>query len=106
MTKEELIKLHETLSIASREIMIMKNNDYASATGNDPFANFRGSSFLGVEPEIGILMRSMDKFKRIETFVRTNNLEVKSESVQDAILDVINYMILLAGIIKDKERIN
>lgn len=44
----------------------------------------------------------MDKFKRIETFVRNGTLQVKNESVNDAIEDSINYLILLKGIISEK----
>jgi hypothetical protein len=100
MTKEDLLKLHDDLTSKAKEIMVAKNNDYAF--GNDPFANFRGSMFIGIPEELGIILRSMDKFKRIETFVRDGKLAVKNEGVEDAILDVINYMILLAGIIKEK----
>lgn len=105
MTKEELLTLHETLTSKARKIMKSKNADYS--TGIDPFSNFRGSLFIGIEPELGIIMRSMDKFKRIEAFVKTGKLEVKDEGVEDAILDVINYMILLRGMtIERKENKN
>lgn len=102
MTREELLQLHDELSFRAKEIMKAKSNDYAF--GSDLFANFRGSMFINIPVELGILMRSMDKFKRIETFVRSGNLQVKNESVEDAILDVINYMILLAGIITENKQ--
>ena len=82
--------------------MEAKNQDYAG-DGSDPFANFRACEIFGVPAEIGILTRSIDKFKRIESFVNTGTLAVKSESVDDAIEDVINYMILLKGIIKERQ---
>jgi hypothetical protein len=44
----------------------------------------------------------MDKFQRIRAFVTTGTLAVKDESVQDAVRDVINYMILLAGLIDER----
>lgn len=81
--------------------MEAKNHDYAGGS-DDCFANFRSALFLDVQPEIGLLMRCLDKFKRIEAFVKTGTLKVKNESVNDAIEDVINYMILLKGLIEER----
>lgn len=102
MTREELLTLHFMTCNQAREIMSAKNQDYAGG-GSDPFGNFRGALFLGVEPEIGLLMRCMDKFKRIEAFVNTGTLAVKDEPVDDAIRDVINYMILLKGLVEERK---
>ena len=81
--------------------MRAKNHDYSGGTG-DPFTNFTAGEILGISGELGILLRSLDKFQRIRAFVETGNLAVKTESVDDAIEDVINYMILLKGLIKHK----
>lgn len=102
MKIEDLLKLHKETCSKALATMRVKNHDYTSGS-NDPFANFRGSLFIGIEPELGILMRCMDKFKRIQTFVEKKELKVKDESVMDAIEDTINYMILLKGIIKEKQ---
>jgi hypothetical protein len=101
MNREQLLKLHDQLCEDARKIMSAKNQDYAGG-GADPFGNFRGSLFLGIEPELGLLMRCMDKFKRIEAFVNTGTLAVKNEPVDDAIRDVINYMVLLGGLIEER----
>jgi hypothetical protein len=85
--------------------MVSKNRDYRGA-GDDPFANFRGSEFLGVDPILGILMRCMDKFQRIRSFANTGTLAVKSESFEDAVVDVINYMVLAAGMAQERTRPN
>lgn len=82
------------------EILFKKNNDYSY--GDDPYSNFRGSSIFHVEPEIGILLRMSDKMKRVETFVNSNNLKVKEESVIDACIDLINYSVLLAGLLNER----
>jgi hypothetical protein len=100
MTREELLELFEDTISQCRLIIEAKNKDYSNDT--DPFLNFRSANFLGVAPEIGILMRSMDKFQRIRTFTEKGELSVKSESVEDAIHDVINYMILLKGLIRER----
>lgn len=100
MTREELLALHDKLTSSAKATMEKKNHDYTSASA-DPFANFRGSLFVGVHPVIGILMRTMDKFKRIQTFVERGELKVDGEGVRDAIEDSINYLILAYGIISE-----
>lgn len=101
MSREELLKLHAELTQKAKLLMAKKNADYAH--GSDPFANFRGSLFLGVEPEIGALMRTMDKFKRIESFIKSGSLQVEDESVIDSVVDIINYAVLIAGMIKERQ---
>lgn len=102
MTTALLLELHEQTCGAARDIMRVKNHDYTDGSV-DPFANFRTSEMLGVPGELGILIRSLDKFKRIQTFINKGTLKVKGESVDDAIQDVINYMILLKGMIRARQ---
>jgi hypothetical protein len=102
MTIDDLLTLHESTCQAARDIMRAKNADYTSGS-KDPFANFRVSEVMGVPAPIGILVRSLDKFQRIRSFVEQGALQVKGESVDDAIVDVVNYMILLRGVIKDQQ---
>ncbi len=101
MTTKELLELHKATCDAAREIVAAKNHDYTGDSG-DPFSNFRASEVLGVPGEIGIMIRMLDKMKRIQTFVNTGTLKVKGEGVDDAINDVINYAILLKGIISTR----
>lgn len=98
MDRDALLMLHEETCARARSIMEKKNRDYSGGT-DCIFANFEASAVLGVRPEIGILMRCMDKFQRIRSFVATGKLHVENEGVEDAIEDVINYMILLKGLI-------
>lgn len=95
-----LFSLFDSTVFSCRETMARKNADYSGGT-EDPYANFTTSKFLGVRPELGILMRVMDKFQRIRAFVHKGELQVKSESVEDAIDDSINYLILLKGYIRE-----
>lgn len=90
----KLLSLVEETNAQCLEIMRQKNHDYTSGS-KDVLANFRASQAIGVHPGLGILIRSMDKFKRIQTFIEQGTLAVNSESVQDAVSDVINYMHLL-----------
>ena len=105
MTKEELFKLHEELCQEALELMKKKNNDYA--TGKDPFMNFRRSEYLGfATAELGVLIRMTDKLSRISTFINSGELSLSNESVYDSIVDIINYSVLLSGLIKDREQKN
>lgn len=102
MKRQELLKLHQVICDDARLLMERKNTDYAGGE-DSPFANFKAGAILGVKPEIGLLMRCMDKFQRLKAFINTGDLAVKSESATDAIIDVINYMVLLKGMFEEQE---
>jgi len=102
MTREELLNMHTETCYAAKETMKKKNHDYTS-NSPDPFANFRASEIVGVDPVKGILMRLTDKLKRIQTFVEKETLAVEGEGVFDAIEDGINYLILAKGLIMEKQ---
>ena len=40
MTRDELLKNHETICQEARDLMELKNRDYAGNGGTEPFANF------------------------------------------------------------------
>ena len=102
MTREQLFKLHEEICKEAIELMRKKNNDYAS--GADPFMNFRRAEYLGfATAELGVLIRMTDKMSRISTYLNKGELSLQNESVYDAIVDLINYSVILAGLLKDKE---
>jgi hypothetical protein len=95
----------DELHKAGRDIMIKKNHDYRGGSG-DPYANFRGSTNLGIDPILGILLRVQDKIQRIRTFAVRGMLKVKGESVKDALIDTQNYMDLIWGLIKEMSHDN
>lgn len=103
MNIQDLLNNHRRVCDEAREIMESKNHDY-TANNADALANFKASLTVGVEPELGLLVRMMDKFKRIETFVKYNTLKVKNEPVDDAIRDCINYIILLHGLLQERKQ--
>ena len=82
--------------IEAIEIHTKKNSDYSGGGGpeDDPLANFKGSSELGIDPGLGIILRMQDKFQRIKAFAKTGKLAVVNESVEDAMLDIANYALL------------
>jgi hypothetical protein len=104
VTRKELLELHSILCQDARNLMEKKNNDYAGASGQTPFANFQRCEALGVcSAEVGLLTRMLDKFSRLTTFVREGKLSVEDEGVRDTLLDMINYSVLLMGLILEKK---
>lgn len=68
-----------------------KNNDYSA--NDDALINFKRTNFINVSPDIGILVRLIDKVSRYEQLSK-NEANVKSESLKDTLLDVINYLVI------------
>lgn len=102
MNWPQLEKLHKATCESALRTMANKNHDYTQGS-EDVFKNFRQAERHGVQPEIGILLRVGDKIERIDTFVRKGNLAVENEGVYDAIDDIINYMILIKGMLVERQ---
>ncbi len=104
MTRDELIKFHDTLCTEAKELMKLKNRDYAGNDGLQPFANFTRVESMGVcKTEQGFLVRLTDKMSRLSSFIQSGKMNVKDESFRDTCIDVINYMVLLTAYVNDKE---
>lgn len=85
-------------------LMRRKNADYAGSGGENPFANFTRSEAMGLcSTEVGFLVRMTDKMSRLSSYVESGKLLVEDESVNDTLIDLINYSVLLAGYIKSKQ---
>jgi hypothetical protein len=98
---EELLKLHNETCMNCMRIMRQKNADYSGGTG-DPYANFRIAEMFGLHPVTGILLRVTDKLQRIKSFIAKGVLEVPGESVDDACDDLVNYAILMKGLLREE----
>ena len=87
--------------------MLKKNNDYTGGKkATDVFANFNSSTILNINPVQGLLLRVIDKIKRIYSFTNDKQLQVSDESVDDACEDIVNYAILAkAMLIEERKRI-
>lgn len=79
---------------------IAKNSDYGGSN-KDPFANFQNSTIVNVPIEKGIMVRMMDKVSRITTLL-DKEAKVKDESIQDTLMDLINYTAILKSYLKNK----
>lgn len=93
MTHDEFISHIENSYKKAVEILKMKNADYA--TGEDPFANFRYATLVGVPVERAILVRMSDKLARISNVLKKGHTEVKDETIKDTLLDLANYSTIL-----------
>lgn len=101
MTKKEYLDLvTDTLQIV-HAMVERKNNDYTAGT-DDPFNNFRLATLEGVEPETGLMIRTQDKMQRLRTYINSGELMVAGEGFEDAIHDVIGYMLILKGLLVER----
>lgn len=110
MNHDAYMKFHQELCERARELSARKNRDYAApdARKGDPFAVF--ANFLQAErlnictTEQGFLVRLSDKLSRLANLTREGHERgVMDESIQDTILDMINYSVLFAGYLVAKE---
>jgi hypothetical protein len=95
--KEKTEKMYNTA--------VAKNSDY-SGSHADPFGNIDMVEKMGItSPEIGLLTRMTDKLSRVSTLIKrgveTNN--VKDESIEDTLVDLANYSLILAARIKARK---
>ena len=107
MDIKELLKIHDETCDKCKGIMQRKNSDYTGGKkATDVFANFNSSKILNINPVQGLLLRVIDKIKRIYSFTNDKQLQVSDESVDDACEDIVNYAILAkAMLIEERERI-
>lgn len=104
MDREELLNYHSQICQTARDLMNLKNRDYAGNEGNEPFANFTRCESMGIcNTEQGFMVRVTDKMSRLSSFLRAGKMYVSDESFNDTIVDVINYMVLLSAYVSEKE---
>lgn len=103
MNKDQFIAYHSACLKLMHETVLAKNADY-TADNADPFSNFSTVEKLDIcETEVGFLVRLNDKYARLRSFVKKGVLLVKDESVEDTLIDMANYCILMAAYIKSKK---
>jgi hypothetical protein len=101
-SRDEYLQFHRECCDRMVAITAKKNADYTSGS-DDPFFNFTRVEAIGItDTERGFLTRMFDKLARIVTFVNKGVLQVADESVEDTLLDLANYCILMAGYVRSK----
>jgi len=71
-----------------------KRHDYASK--EDIFKNFRTCEMADIPAWKGVAIRIGDKFSRLMSFVKQEELKVKDESIKDTLIDMANYALICA----------
>ena len=90
MTKQS--ELFYELLNKMRKVHDAKRHDYASV--EDVFKNFRTSELAGIPAWKGVAMRLGDKFSRLMSFCKQEELKVADESIGDTLIDMANYALI------------
>jgi hypothetical protein len=103
MNKEQYLATFKELTDRMLEITTAKNADY-TGDENSPFKNFQMVESIGfASTEQGFLTRITDKLMRVSTFVKTGILKVADEKVEDTLLDMANYCLLMICYLRSKK---
>ena len=104
MTLEQHVALMESKFKSMVELTKAKSNDYnGKKNAEDVFSNFRMVEHLGVaSAEQGILVRMSDKMSRIASLLSHPQM-VKSESIQDTLMDLCVYSVILSNYLDGKK---
>ena len=105
MHQQEFLDHHVQLTTAALTLAHDKTLAYSGAD-NSVFSNFMTVELLKICPtHISILARIADKIGRLATYLNNPHGETinNSESFDDAILDLINYLIFLHAFKQDEE---
>lgn len=101
MNQKQYIKEFEKVLSSMLSIVIQKNKDYAWNENINAFKNLQLVDKLGIiTTEQWILTRMTDKFSRIITLLHQEN-NVKDEKIEDTLIDLANYSIILLLYIKE-----
>lgn len=100
MTIEERNEIFEQLVQTQREVLNRKAHDY---TDDDVLSSFKlPAEVIKVSPvAIGLSMVAL-KVHRLGNLL-SNNKDPKNESIEDNIIDLANYTLLLLCLIKEKD---
>lgn len=99
MTKQEYFDHLSKVFQTGLNLMKLKNADYAG--DEDPFKNFHLCEQLGIPLEQGIMVRMSDKLARASNLLK-NEAKVSTESIQDTLVDLMNYSAILMVWLEDK----
>lgn len=98
MTRDDFVKSIEETYAKGVEIVRIKNQDYAG--DNNPFKNFESAAVAGVGISRAIIVRILDKLSRISNIIDKDRA-VKDETIEDTILDAINYLAILKAYLEN-----
>lgn len=99
MNRQEFTNHIQQLYARGVALINKKNADYGA--DSDPFKNFRMADMVGVSPDRAILVRVSDKLARVSNLI-DKEAAVDDESIDDTILDMINYLAILHAYLRNK----
>jgi len=101
MTQKEQEEHFEMLTQKMKETLISKGEDYCSST--DKLSNFKlAGAICGLKAEQNCLSLIATKVARLGVLLNSDKAP-NNESVQDSVLDLANYAVLLSMILEDKK---
>ncbi len=93
MTQQEFAEKFEEVLKSMLELVKAKSQDYAGS--QDALSNLKMCEKGGIPAWKGIAaVRMADKFSRILNFCKTEDCKVKTESLEDTLIDMANYSII------------
>jgi hypothetical protein len=101
MTQQELAVSVQNTFLSCVELISKKNQDYSIK--EDALRNFKVITLAGVTLERGLLVRIFDKLARLSNILE-KQAAVKEETIDDTILDTINYLAILRAAIKNGKK--
>lgn len=100
MNHSELLKFSEDNFKKCLSIMQAKNADY-SAGDDDALRNFKTAKLVNLDPKHILLANMVNKISRIGNLL-SKEAAVETEKIDDTILDLVNYSILLLAYLHDE----
>jgi len=98
MNKDQQIQHFRNMVDKMEQILIAKWDDYAGA---DRLANFKTvGAICKISPELDCLAMVATKVARLGTLLNSPETP-KNESIQDSIMDLANYAILLSMVVAE-----
>ncbi len=100
MTLEEQVNVFKEMTGQMESVMFSKGNDYANT---DRLSNFKlAGAISGLTAELNCLSLMATKVARLGILLNATS-NPNNESIQDSILDLANYTLLLSMILKDNK---
>lgn len=100
MTQDALIQFADDSFKKCLEIMKAKNSDYSA--GDDALRNFKTSLLVNLDPKAVLLANIVNKISRVGNLLNKPPA-VTTEKIDDTILDLVNYSILLLAYLHDEK---
>ena len=95
------MSLYKEILAEMQELHDRKANDY---TSGDEFGNFVEAERIGIPDWKGAFIRLQDKYTRLCNAVGGKELMVNDETIEDTLIDMANYSVLILAMYKRKKR--